>query len=236
MPTERSRGEHIHHGYFLEPSDTKERAQERLIELMLERADLGKVKAVLDVGCGIGGTTRYLAKELGCWVTGITISRRQVEIARRETAKGKQIRDTEATTALAEQQYTTYPYNESAGAVRFLELDAETMGEFFTTSPNHATFDTIWIAEVMSHLPNKDLFFENAFRLLGSGGKLVVADWFKAVDLTYEQEAQDIKPIEDGMLLPSLFTQSQYVQYAEKAGFRVFAQPLDISGKVSKTW
>ena len=203
---------------------------------MLERADLEKSGTVLDVGCGIGGTTRYLAKELGCRVTGITISRRQVEIARRETAKGKQIRDSEGATALPEQQFTTYPENESAGAVRYLELDAETMGDFFTTSPNHASFDTIWIAEAMSHLPNKTLFFENAFKLLSSGGKLVIADWFKAADLTQEQEAQDIKPIEDGMLLPSLFTQSQYVQCAEKAGLRVFAEPLDISGKVSKTW
>ncbi|KAI4115021.1 MAG: hypothetical protein LQ338_007922, partial [Usnochroma carphineum] len=50
-------GEHIHHGYFLEPADTKERAQTRLIELLCDRAQLKTGSTVLDVGCGLGGTS-----------------------------------------------------------------------------------------------------------------------------------------------------------------------------------
>ena len=48
----------------------------------------------------------------------------------------------------------------------------------------------------MSHLPNKELFFQNAALLLNPGGKLVVADWFKAEDVTEEQMKADIAPIE----------------------------------------
>ena len=83
------------------------------------------------------------------------------------------------------------------GSVRFTELDAEEMGDFFTAEgPNKATFDCVWISEAMSHLPNKELFFRNAALLLNPGGKLVIADWFKAEGLTDEQMEADIKPIE----------------------------------------
>ncbi|KAL8703119.1 MAG: hypothetical protein Q9225_008125 [Loekoesia sp. 1 TL-2023] len=88
----------------------------------------------------------------------------------------------------------------------------------------------------MSHLPDKKLFFRNAVRLLKPDGKLVIADWFKADDLTTAQLEADIKPIEDGMLLPPLCTQSQYVQFAKDAALKIFSEPLDISQNVAKTW
>ena len=122
------------------------------------------------------------------------------------------------------------------GSVRYIELDAEKMGEYFTTAPNEASFDYVWISEAMSHLPDKSLFFQNTAKLLKKGGKLVVADWFKAADLTSAQTEADIKPIEDGMLLPPLCTQSEYVGYAKQAGLGVFSEPFDISKDVSKTW
>ena len=142
------------------------------------------------------------------------------------------------------------------GSARFLELDAETMGDFFA---DHGGFDCVWISEAMSHLPDKALFFRNASKLLKKGGKLVIADWFRAEDLTEKQVGDDIKPIEgenfpivrhthrfalliqiplciDGMLLPPLCTQPEYVSFAQEAGFGVLSAPLDISKDVAKTW
>ena len=179
-----NRGEHIHHGYFLHPEDSKELAQIRLIDLLLETSDLPHGSSVLDVGCGIGGTTRYLAREKACNVTGITISGQQVRMARQLTAKeaASKGQDTDG----------VMPVKLNDGIVRYMELDAEKMGDFF----NKATFDAVWISEAMSHLPDKELFFRNAETLLKSGGKLVVADWFKEEELTEKQMDADIKPIE----------------------------------------
>jgi tocopherol O-methyltransferase len=157
-----------------------------LIELLLERSTLLKGSSVLDVGCGIGGTTRHLAKTHGCKVTGVTISGRQVEIARKLTL--------EASGSQQEGQSDAFKLGD--GSVRFIELDAEKMGDFFNTEPNVAKFDCVWISEAMSHLPNKQLFFQNAAKLLNPGGKLVVADWFKSEDLTEQQFKADISPIE----------------------------------------
>ena len=42
--------------------------------------------------------------------------------------------------------------------------------------------------------------------------------------------------LEDGMLLPPLCTQTDYVNFAQQAGLQIFASPFDISKNVSKTW
>ena len=53
------RGEHIHHGYWITPDDTKEKAQVQLIELLLQRSEFKAGSKVLDVGCGIGGVRTF---------------------------------------------------------------------------------------------------------------------------------------------------------------------------------
>lgn len=140
------------------------------------------------------------------------------------------------------------------GSVRFLEMDAEKLGDGLGVGEGREkmSFDYVWISEAMSHLPNKELFFSNAALLLRPGGRLVVADWFKNEGLSEKEMDADIKPIEgtcpfylahenkltktDGMLLPPLSSQSEYVKYAEMAGLSVFAESLDISQHVKKTW
>lgn len=202
---------------------------------------------MLDIGCGIGGTSRFLARERGCEVTGITISVRQVEIARNLTLEDRAI-SLSGQGKCSDLDLLSYEDENTGGkgggAVRFLELDAEKMLEYFSTEgKNHeqrgsSSFDCVWISEALSHLPNKPLFFSSSFSVLASGSssRLVIADWFRAPDLTPEQVAADIKLIEDGMLLPKLYTAEEYVQLAEDAGFRTLQTPIDISAEVAKTW
>ncbi|ETI20748.1 hypothetical protein G647_07090 [Cladophialophora carrionii CBS 160.54] len=243
-------GQHIHHGYFLDANETKEAAQVNLIDLLLEISQLSPNSTVLDVGCGIGGTTRHLARRKGCTVTGITISGRQVQIANRltqeETTKDQdqdQDRKPEgppsAPFASSEPATSSPPspgfhaLGKLGGKVQYLELDAETMDQHFPPS----SFDVVWISEALSHLPDKALFFRNAARVLKpTTGKLVIADWFKDADLTPELRERDIKPIEDGMLLPPLSCMGDYVSMAEAAGLTVFHPPRDISAQVARTW
>ena len=75
-------GKHIHHGYWISGKESKEEAAQNLIELLIRKSGLKHGSSVLDIGCGIGGTSIFLAKEYGCKVTGISISPVQVEMAR----------------------------------------------------------------------------------------------------------------------------------------------------------
>lgn len=160
---------------------------------------------ILDVGCGIGGTSRYLAQNLDADVTGITISGKQVDIATRLT-KSAAVKAKQATNDVAltngdheAAQINGKPSASSVesiavgkGRLAFIELDAEKMGDYF--SGQAQTFDVVWISEALSHFPNKQLFFKNAYSVLKPGGKLVLADWFKGADVAVGDA--DIKAIE----------------------------------------
>ncbi len=226
-------GQHIHHGLFIPPTLSKEEAQVNLIKYLLESSALPKGTNVLDVGCGIGGTSRYLAREKGCHVTGITISSEQVEIANRLTLS-------EADSASSSPADVSKAIPFGPGSVKFLELDAEKMLDFFESQSPRPEISCIWISEALSHLPNKENFFSSSFALLSSkaeiNGRLVIADWFKAPDLCPDQVENDIKPIEDGMLLPRLYTIDEYISLATSAGFTLGDGPHDISKDVAKTW
>ena len=80
-------GEHIHHGYWLRGDESKETAQIQLIDHLAQLADIKTGSRILDIGCGFGGTSLYLAKKYGASVTGITISPVQVRMAKEAAAK-----------------------------------------------------------------------------------------------------------------------------------------------------
>jgi MPBQ/MSBQ methyltransferase len=90
-------GEHIHLGHYGSPPQRKDFlvAKSDFVHEMVHWAGLDKLPAgttVLDVGCGIGGSSRILAKDYGFAVTGITISPQQVQRAQELTANGLDVK------------------------------------------------------------------------------------------------------------------------------------------------
>ena len=84
-------GEHIHLGHYGSPPRKKDFLQSKsdFVHEMVRWGGLDKLPSgttVLDVGCGIGGSSRMLAREYGFAVTGITISPQQVRRAQELTA------------------------------------------------------------------------------------------------------------------------------------------------------
>ena len=91
---ERLWGEHIHLGFY--PLKNKRnfdfrKAKVQFVHELVKWSGLDKLpkgSTILDVGCGIGGSSRILAKYYGFNVTGITISPVQVKRARELTPSG----------------------------------------------------------------------------------------------------------------------------------------------------
>jgi MPBQ/MSBQ methyltransferase len=86
-------GEHIHLGHYGSPPRKKDflKAKSDFVHEMVRWAGLDTLPpgtTVLDVGCGIGGSSRILAGDYGFSTTGITISPQQVQRAQELTSEG----------------------------------------------------------------------------------------------------------------------------------------------------
>ncbi|HEY9646580.1 MAG TPA: methyltransferase domain-containing protein [Chroococcidiopsis sp.] len=86
-------GEHIHLGHYGLPPRRKDflTAKSDFVHEMVRWGGLDRLPpgtTVLDVGCGIGGSSRILAQDYGFAVTGVTISPQQVKRAQELTPAG----------------------------------------------------------------------------------------------------------------------------------------------------
>jgi MPBQ/MSBQ methyltransferase len=86
-------GEHIHLGHYGSPPHKKDflKAKADFVHEMVRWGGLVSLApgtTVLDVGCGIGGSSRILARDYSFAVTGITISPQQVRRAQELTPPG----------------------------------------------------------------------------------------------------------------------------------------------------
>jgi MPBQ/MSBQ methyltransferase len=86
-------GEHIHLGHYGSPPKSKDflAAKVDFVHEMVKWGGLDRLprgQTLLDVGCGIGGSSRILARDYGFSVTGVTISPQQVQRAQALTPTG----------------------------------------------------------------------------------------------------------------------------------------------------
>ena len=134
-------GPHIHHGYW-EGGESSEQAQIQLTERLAKIARIAPSSTVYDIGCGMGGSSVWRARNLQCQVTGVTLSPVQrMYAASAATLRGVKPRP------------------------RFLCADAEKIAF------EPASADVVWSIECTEHLFDKPAFFRKAATWIKPGGR-----------------------------------------------------------------
>ncbi len=217
-------GEHMHHGYYgPEGNLTKERRQAQidLIEEFLAwgmespegqpLAEKSKFSQILDIGCGIGGSTLYLAEKFQAQATGITLSPVQANRAT-ERAQAAQLSQ-----------------NVNFQVANALEMPFE-----------DDSFDLVWSLESGEHMPNKIQFLQECYRVLKPGGLFLMATWCHrpvwptAPELT-DDERKHLAEIYRVYALPYVISLPEYEAIAIKTGFDSI-QTADWSKAVAPFW
>jgi tocopherol O-methyltransferase len=204
-------GEHMHHGYYGANGQVPKQRRQAQIDLIEELLTWGGVKQatqIVDVGCGIGGSSLYLAEKFNACVTGITLSPLQ---AQRATERSHQAHLSDRT--------------------QFQVADALQM-----PFPDQS-FDLVWSLESGEHMPDKRQFLQECYRVLKPGGLLLMATWCHRPEppLLSEDERQHLAKIYQVYCLPYVISLPEYEAIAQDVGFHTLAT-ADWSQAVAPFW
>lgn len=150
----KSFGRHVHWGYWASPEQTDlsdddfAEAAENLSAMVCKAAKIKNGQTVLDVGCGFGGTIAHLNENhQNMLLFGLNLDDRQLQ---RATAQIQAI----GTNKIQFQQ----------GNACFLPFPDNSM-------------DIVLAVECIFHFPDRQLFFQEAHRVLKPGGYLALSDF-----------------------------------------------------------
>lgn len=188
------------------PQDAAEAMQRRL----LRYAQLGPGDRALDFGSGPGGATVAMAAVSGAIFVGLS--------------------NTESLSRRARQLAAEWEMNERTTFLTVGDLDYRTLLAW-----PEGCFDAVMFLESVCHLPDRQAFFDAAYRVLRPGGRLVGLDWVQRPWGDYqtpEQRDPIVRPVCDHIRLAGLGTVQQYAEMMRTAGFEVEVAADEFEGEL----
>ncbi|QSG02330.1 SAM-dependent methyltransferase [Natranaeroarchaeum sulfidigenes] len=160
----------LHYGYHDDDHDDPASAVENTTRVLATLAEIGPDDRVLDLGCGAGAASIWIAAERGAEVVGIDVNDGLLEAAR-EYARDSDVMD----------------------SVMFRTDD------FYELSTvENESIDVVWGLEAFCHSRADDTVLEQIHRVLAPGGRLVVGDLFQRSRNLDDREANRLGRVDDG--------------------------------------
>lgn len=180
----------MHYGYWNFNTSTLSDSLRMMNVILSIKANITKNDKVLDAGCGVGGSSIYLAKNIGCNVTGISISEKQIASATKNSI------DVETT------KHTNF-----------------IVSDYLNTPFENDTFDVVWAIESVCYAEKKELFLKEAFRLLKKGGRLIIADGMMSKTNLTEKENNIIQTWFNGWAMCEIDQHTDFKNKMMNIGF-----------------
>lgn len=180
----------LHLGFWDKDTQTNRQALWNMNYQVALHAQIKNSDLVLDAGCGVGGTSLFLANNIGCRVEGISISPTQIEQANQNKKK------------LDAQNLTRFSCQ-----------------SYYETNFEDNSFDVVIAIESALYSEPKNKFLEEAFRVLKPGGRIIVADWYFR-PLKNESEKYNVDQFAKTWAVENFIFENDYVNDLTKIGFQ----------------
>ena len=186
---------------------SRSEATHGLYRRISRQLELGPGKSALDVGCGVGGMLRFVARHSGARLTGITLGENEVE-------QGNQL----------------IAQDGLSDRCRIVQGDSQAMPF------EEASFDAAFAVYALKYYSNLDRVFGEIHRVLRPGGRLAAyclckSDLYRADNPIH---ARLLRDFEYSTAMPSLHTVGKMIDSAAKCGLTCVANEDLSRGKL--TW
>lgn len=189
-------GESFHFAPILNPTEPFSLSIARMQHAISMAAGLKPGMHAFDLGCGIGGPMREIARFSGANITGINNSPFQVDIARGLNHK------------------YGLSYQCKIEERDWMKLPAE-----------DNSMDGAYAIEATCHCRDRAGLFAEVYRVLKPGAKFAVVDWLAtdSYDPMNPEHVKCLRGIEDGNALNPITTVPEIIREFESAGFKVIS-------------